>query len=273
MESQASVNTWANVDESDNPNYYVSFLDNTRAEASKLIQANPKQFFANWNVQEGFQILDVGCGTGDLIWPVATLVGNSGRVVGIDNSQIMIDEAKRRMADFGLPLDFQVGNAESLNFADNTFDICNATYLFMHLQSPQQALKEMVRVTRPGGLVSVTDLDWETILIASSDRNLTRRILNNFCDNITNGWIGRELPGMFKECGLAEVTVNARTQTKTQISENSPFHPFRFVHKALTRQIVSQAEADTWLEEQQKRIEEGRFFYSRTTFRVTGRKS
>lgn len=273
MENQAATtNKWNEVDKSDNPSSYVKFLDITRSGASKFIQANPKQFFAEWKVQEGFQILDVGCGTGDLIWPVATLVGNSGRLVGIDNSQTMIDKAKRRTADVRLPIDFQLGDAEHLNFEDNTFDIANAVLVFTHLAQPRQTLSEMVRVTKPGGLICVSDVDWETLLFDSNDRNLTRRILNNVCDGITNGWIGRQLPGMFSEYGLEKIDINTNVQVMTKLSENYPMHPVHLAKGVLHRQGITQAEADAWIQEQQQRMSEGRFLYSQTLFRVMGRK-
>ncbi len=73
--------TWAKVDQTADPAFFVRFLDATRADARTIAQANPRAFFAKLGIQEGEQILDVGCGTGDLLRAAAQLVGATGRIV------------------------------------------------------------------------------------------------------------------------------------------------------------------------------------------------
>ena len=72
----------------------------------------------------------------------------------------MIAEAKRRAADTKLPIRYEVGDAHKLQFPDNTFDRCFAFSVFMHLHDPCAALNELVRVTRPGGLIAIIEVDF-----------------------------------------------------------------------------------------------------------------
>jgi ubiquinone/menaquinone biosynthesis C-methylase UbiE len=68
-----------------------------------------------------------------------------------------------------------------------------------HLPDAGRALTEMVRVTRPRGRIVVFDIDWDTLIIDHPDRETTRTIVRSYSDSIRNGWIGRQLPRLFKE--------------------------------------------------------------------------
>ena len=109
-------------------------------------------FFAYLQICPGDRILEVGCGTGDLLRPLARLVGPTGHIVGVDKSSTMIGEAQRRTSDASLPLDFQIGTAYQLEFPGSSFDICSATAVLAHLEDPAAALAEMTRVVRAEGL-------------------------------------------------------------------------------------------------------------------------
>jgi SAM-dependent methyltransferase len=89
---------------------------------------------------------------------LAATVGANGWVVGIDQSDTMLTEARRRGA-IGLPLEFRAGNVTALN-GDGTFDAALCERVLQHVHHPESALAELVRVTRPGGRVVATDTDW-----------------------------------------------------------------------------------------------------------------
>ena len=69
----------------------------------------------------------------------------------------------------------------------------------------------MVRVTRPGGLVLVYEVDFETLVIDAPDRALARKIMNTGTDGFRNGWLGRQIPALFQEAGLLDVCVHPET--------------------------------------------------------------
>src|SRR4051794_35387008 len=206
--------TWRSVDETSDPGWFIQFLDVTRAKKRRKASANPEQYFAYLDIHEGHSVLELGCGTGDFAEPVARLVGAKGRVVGMDKSQVMIAEARRRHP----AIEFYAGDAHELEFADKSFDRCFATTVFQHLSDPKQALLELFRVTRPGGKIAITEQDWDTLIIDADDKDLTRRIVNSFCDGIPNGWIGRQLPGLFHESGLVNNTITTATFTSTELA-------------------------------------------------------
>jgi len=150
-------------------------------------------------------VLDVGCGVGDDVRDLANLIGDSGRVVGVDFSGAMIVEAKKRYYTAKLPIEFVEGDAQHLTFPNASFDRCRTERMLMHLDDPEQALAEMVRVVRPGGKVVVFDFDWDTLFIDSPYKETTRKFVREYSDGLKHGWIGRRLPRMFQTAGLTEI--------------------------------------------------------------------
>jgi ubiquinone/menaquinone biosynthesis C-methylase UbiE len=102
------------------------------------------------------EILDVACGPGLVASAAAPHVR---RVVGIDLTPAMIDQARTLQSRLGLAnMEWHVGNAAALPWEANRFTATLTRYSLHHFSDPMQVLSEMVRVTRPGGRVVVADL-------------------------------------------------------------------------------------------------------------------
>jgi ubiquinone/menaquinone biosynthesis C-methylase UbiE len=97
-----------------------------RMDGNPLIQQVKLQMLDVCPVGDGDQILDVGCGLGHEARRLAERVGPHGRVVGIDANTVMIAEARQRVAGPTLPVAFEVGDAQQMDFPDNTFDLCSS---------------------------------------------------------------------------------------------------------------------------------------------------
>lgn len=110
-------------------------------------------------VAPGERVLDVGCGTGSLALAAQALVGTAGTVCGIDASAPMIERAMRKARQRGVPVDFRLGRAEALPFADGSFDAVYGTLMLHHLPRSvrRRCVTEMARVVAPGGRVLVVD--------------------------------------------------------------------------------------------------------------------
>jgi SAM-dependent methyltransferase len=96
----------------------------------------------------GKRLLDVACGTGELSFLAARAGAD---VVGIDFAPVLIETAKRAAADNGLDIDFRVGDAESLDVEDASFDVVTSTFGAMFAPDQEATAAELARVTRPGG--------------------------------------------------------------------------------------------------------------------------
>jgi ubiquinone/menaquinone biosynthesis C-methylase UbiE len=100
----------------------------------------------------GQQVLDLACGTGLLSLPLAQTLGAQGMVLGVDLSGAMVDIADRRARALGLAqARFLRMDAERLNLPDGHFQTAVCALGLMYMPDPEQALREMRRVLRPGG--------------------------------------------------------------------------------------------------------------------------
>ena len=107
----------------------------------------------------GGRLLDVGCGTGNVVHLVqnsARLRGAFGEVVSIDPSEGMVAQARRRCPQRE-GFTFARGDVGGLAYPDGSFDAVTTVYTLRNFGSLDGALREMVRVARPGGLIVILD--------------------------------------------------------------------------------------------------------------------
>ncbi|MBP0458008.1 methyltransferase domain-containing protein [Streptomyces montanisoli] len=108
----------------------------------------------------GQELLDVGCGPGTITADLAALVA-PGTVTAVDASADVLAAARATVADAGLEnVRFAVADVHGLDFPDDSFDVVHAHQVLQHVGDPVQALREMRRVCRPGGVVAVRDADY-----------------------------------------------------------------------------------------------------------------
>lgn len=113
-------------------------------------------------------VLDVACGPGMVACEFAK---HSKFVTGVDITPAMIEQAMKRQQEQKLDnLEWNVGNAIPLPYADNTFSLVLTRYSFHHLLEPEEALSEMIRVCKHGGRVMVADVAIESSKSEAYDR-------------------------------------------------------------------------------------------------------
>jgi SAM-dependent methyltransferase len=262
---------WTRIDESEDPDFFLAALDASRMSMLRAAEQDPDSYFAWLDLRPGMRVLEVGCGPGGLTQILARLVGVSGRAVGLDLSAYMIGEARRRAADGRLPIEFITGDAQALPFDHDSFDRVLANTTFQHLRDPARALAQAVRVTRPGGLVAVTDQDWETLVVDGADVSLCRQLTLAFAHAIRHGRLGRRLPGLFHSAGLLDISVTPETAIYRNFAVTRSFMWDQVALIGRERGAADAARIDAWLGDLARRDEDGTFFAACTAFRVTGR--
>ena len=263
---------WRNVDESESKEVHVKYLDRVRMveEARRYKELS----ISLLNLKRGVSALDVGCGTGEDVLFIGNIVGPEGRAIGVDISETMISEARKRIADQHLTnVEFADMDAESLDFADESFEGCRADRVLQHLENPKKALGEIFRVTKRNGRIVVADTDWDTLTVDSDFKEITRKVIHAGTDETANGWSGRQLYGMFKSLGLANARVEPLAGAFTNYSlANQVLNLDSYAILAETKGLITTEEKTRWVSDLQKKQGLGRFLASLTVFVVDATK-
>ena len=111
--------------------------------------------FSMAGVKAGETAADIGAGTG---FVTEGLIQKGLKVLAIDQSEEMLEEMKRKFAD-AKSVKYHVGEAGKLPVPDNTVDYTFANMYLHHVERPLEAIKEMVRILKPGGKLVITDMD------------------------------------------------------------------------------------------------------------------
>jgi demethylmenaquinone methyltransferase/2-methoxy-6-polyprenyl-1,4-benzoquinol methylase len=109
-------------------------------------------------VGPGSDALDICCGTGDLALELRRRIGPDGRVVGSDFSEPMLDLARRKSGEEGLPVEFGWADALDLPYGDASFDAVTIGFGARNLADLDRGLAEMARVLRPGGRLVILEI-------------------------------------------------------------------------------------------------------------------
>jgi demethylmenaquinone methyltransferase/2-methoxy-6-polyprenyl-1,4-benzoquinol methylase len=110
-------------------------------------------------IRQGQRVLDLAGGTGDLTMQLLKKVGESGSVTLADISAPMLDVGRRRLVDSGIlrGVSYVQANAETLPFAENSFDRVSIAFGLRNVTVKERALTAMLRVLRPGGQVLILE--------------------------------------------------------------------------------------------------------------------
>lgn len=228
-------------------------------------------------VAPGDHILDVGCGLGSVALQLGDQAGPEGRVLGVDASRLMVEEATRRANSEGRPATFVVGDAHRLDLPDGGFDVCRSERTLQWLDEPMRAVSEMVRVLRPGGRLGLIDTDWATLCIDHPDAAGTERLVGGAISSMPNPRSGRRLLGHLRGARLEDLRWAAESAVFAAWDPDAGpvpgLPPFGLLLDVTVGSgTVTQAEADEWLAQLEDAARAGHFFLSITLFSVTGRK-
>ncbi len=109
------------------------------------------------DIREGYQVLDIAGGTGDLAVAFSKKVGRTGQVVHTDINEAMLRTGRDRLLNEGVSLPTMVCDAEKLPFPSNHFDVVSVAFGLRNMTHKEAALAEMNRVLKPGGKLLVLE--------------------------------------------------------------------------------------------------------------------
>jgi ubiquinone/menaquinone biosynthesis C-methylase UbiE len=162
--------------------------------ASFFSESVREKAYSTAEVQEGKIAADIGAGTGFI---TEGLIHKGLRVIAVDQSKEMLAEMMRKFANCE-GIDYRIGEAENLPVSDETVGYVFANMYLHHVESPSKAIKEMVRILKPGGKLIITDLDEHTFEFLKDEHH--------------DRWMGfkrEDIRKWFTEAGLKDVIVDS----------------------------------------------------------------
>lgn len=160
------------------------------------------------------KLLDVGAGPGTITIDLASRVGHViGTEIGEDEVRLGSAAADRA----GMTnVEFLVEDVHALTFEDDTFDVTHAHQVLQHVTDPVTALREMARVTKPGGLVAVRDADYGAFHWWPEEQGLHQWLKLYSAAARANGGepdAGRRLLAWAHAAGMSDAAVSSSTWT------------------------------------------------------------
>jgi len=175
---------------------------------SRVLRPTTLPLLSRAGVTTGLGCLDVGCGGGDVSFDLASLVGITGRVLGLDFDASKIELARVDAAQVpAANIEFRVGDLTD-GLGEEEYDVVYARFLLTHLLDPVTGVATMKRALRPGGRLVVEDIDFRGSFCEPESEMFTRyEDIYEESARASGGdpWIGLRVPAMFVAAGLDRV--------------------------------------------------------------------
>lgn len=177
-------------------------------------------------LKPGMTVLDIGCGTGAITSDIAKKVGPTGKVIGVDNNQALIDSAHNKYSH--IPnLTFEVADIYNLNY-ENEFDIVTAARVLQWLSRPNIALKHMAKAIKDNGKVIVLDYNHERIRWTPQIPDSMAQFFDSFMSWRTQAGmynrIADHLDQLFISAGLTKIKITDQSEITTRSDEDFSTH-------------------------------------------------
>jgi arsenite methyltransferase len=179
---------------------------------------NPQALAA---LQPGETVLDLGSGAGFDCLLAARKVGETGRVIGVDMTDAMLEKARGNTAKSGLTnVEFRKGEIESLPVDGDSVDVVISNCVLNLVPDKDQAFREIRRVLKPGGRLAVSDMAWE-----AEPSPAVRRDLEALVGCIGSALVLDDYVSRLKRAGFARVEVQKHAEAARKMVEVSGVVP------------------------------------------------
>ncbi len=209
-------------------------------------------------------VCDFGCGTGALIADIAGAYPGA-KITGLEISADQLRRARETLGD-NRNVTLILADATKNELPDSTFDLTCCRYLLEHVSDPVEAARQMLRITKPGGVLACQENDLHNVLYWPPIDGMDR-LMEQFC-RLQVGlsgdpFVGRKLFDIFKKAGASDIALSFEPEIYTEDEPDGYRAWLSNAHDILLgardnltgRRMIEQAEIDAALTEMRNRIE------------------
>ncbi|MGN7612072.1 methyltransferase domain-containing protein [Magnetococcales bacterium HHB-1] len=194
----------------------------TRLKAqARLALALEEKVLRQAGLTQGMRALDVGCGPGITSCLMAKVVGDGGHVTGVDFDPRMIQNANQEAEKQRLDnISFEEGSIYNLTLEKKQADFVYSRFVFQHLDQPEQALQQLMKVVKPGGVVCLIDVDDDWLTFYPEPEGFKKLMRATQAVQREAGgdrFVGRKLGPYLAQAGFSQVRVIPVTFTSGDI--------------------------------------------------------
>lgn len=197
--------------------YIHGVTEKEQSRLSNLNKITNESFVEYLEISDSFKICDFGCGLGNLINEIYTKYNNA-HITGVEISKEQYEVAKKNNKKNKNVVLINEDVLKS-NLPDNCFDITYCRYLLEHVQDPVNVIKEMIRITRPGGKIVVQENDLHNVIYYPEIQGHSK-VMNKFCElQIQMGgdpYIGRKLFSLFNAGNAKNIKLDYSPEIYTE---------------------------------------------------------
>lgn len=219
------------------------------------------------DLQQGEEVISIGCGPGFETAGLAEVVGTDGRVYGIDKSEGMLTLAEQQCS--GLPqVTHEQGDAVDLPVDDDRFDVAVSVQVIEYLEKVETGVTELARVLKPGGRAAVYATDWDSVVWHSSDRDRMRRVLEAWQDHCARPHVASALGRYFRDVGLTVKSVEPYSILNTRLTEDAyAYYLLDLIEEYVAdHDDIGPKEAEAWASDLRDIDEHGHTFFNQTSY-------
>lgn len=220
-------------------------------------------YFSELPLSTASRVLTIGCGTGVEVRSLRKLMSSDGLVTGIDQSETLIEIARRLTSEAGFDdgVEYAVGDAHRMDFAEETFDVTVLHTLVSHVDDPIGVLREARRVTKVGGTVAVFDGDYASITFGYPDDRVESEIEAALMKAlIANPRIMRDMPRLIEETSLELVSASGQLYADIGSGAFWANVPESYAGILSASRDVDPAVVEEWRAYQARAVAENKFF-------------
>jgi ubiquinone/menaquinone biosynthesis C-methylase UbiE len=200
-------------------------------------------------VAQGHRVIDLGCGPGADLRAFADAVGPAGVVIGVDNDDAALEQARRLTAD--LPnVELLSNDIRDIDVPDGCVERAHTDRVLQHVAEPARVLGEVSRMLTARGRATFAEPDWDTLVIDYPDPAVPAAYRRFITEQVVrNARVGRQLPRLAQAAGLVVERVVPVTATFREADKADKVFGFhRVTQRAVAAGYLSAEVGREWLD-------------------------